>query len=826
MNGSTDLKKLNNVGDFRAKEGLVRRNLLMYLAHCVWAYALSCASIAASHATSNPSSSLEAQRSIHQSYARLPLAFERNQGQTDSAVKFLARGLGYNLFLLNQEAVMVFEGSNARLSTASGVSSIRMRFDGAKAMPEVSGDDPLSHKTNYFFGPSAAQHVVNIPSYARVKYSSLYPGVDLVYYGNQGRLEYDLLVAPKTDPGKIRLSFSGVDRISISQAGDLILNIGTGQVTFHKPVAYQPAADKQKPIEADYVLSANGQVGFHLGDYDRSKPLVIDPILSYSSSLWNAGVTGIAVDSSHNAYITGHISSSELPASGGYKTKLTGTRDAYVVKLDPTGTRVVYATYLGGRKAETFGKAIAVDSAGNVYVAGSTTASSFPTTTRAYQRTFSAGASFLTKLNSVGNSLVYSTFVNGAGIAAIELDSSRNVFLTGARSTGTFATTSGAYQTSPAAGVIAKLNATGNAMVYASFFPAAGKDIGIDATGNAYITGEVSGGVIPTQNAFQASPGSGWNAFVTKFNAAGSALVYSTYLGGSLDDYGTGIAVSAGGEAFVVGRTHSNDFPTTFAAFQSAKAHPDPVVTNAFITQLAHTGSSLVYSSYLGGRWCLTAAGGSCFAFDITEIDGAKSVAIDTAGNAYIGGFTTSKEFPLVDPIQPVGNVGEHPRVSFVTKVRPGGDRLAYSVVLGSPANDASVYSLAVDTDGAAYAVGFFGGPPDYFPITGGMPLSPASLTGTYIFKLSTGTYPTTLKSSLNPANNAQSISFTAEVQSPVLGGTVSFRNGASLLGTAPVVGGTAVLTTTLPAGAHKITAVYDADGKVSPPIYQVITTP
>ena len=779
-----------------------------------------------------------------QTIEALPLAFEENRGQIDPAVQFLARGPGYQIFLTPNEAVMVLGlGGAAQDAAATGSQGeqpgplqsqagvLRMRFEGANVSAKAKGEDLFQHKTHYLRSGKSADNQVDISSHARVKYESLYPGVDLVYYGNQGQLEYDLLFAPGTSTDQVRISYPGAKQVSIAQDGDLVLSTSIGEMRYRKPVAYQDIEGHRKAVEASYRLADNGEVGFHVGAYDPGQILIIDPILSYSSFLWGLGVTGLALDPAGNAYIVGYIWSSDLPAGSGYQTRLTGTQDAYVAKLDPSGTRVIYATYLGARRASTYGYAIAVDSVGSAYVAGTTNSSSFPVTPGAYQTGWTTGSSFVTKLNSAGNGLVYSTFVNGGVIASLAVDGNGSAYLTG---TGdAVVTTPGALQrirsgSSTKAPFVSKLNSAGSAMSYSTYLGGSsddqGKAIAIDSAGNAFVTGIAYSSDFPTRNPLQPSLNGPRDAFVAKLNASGSDLVYSSYLGGSDSESGHGIAVDGAGQAHVVGLTYSDDFPATAGTFQPRKAYPGPAVSNAFVAKFNPDGSEIVYASYLGGRWCLAPGVTSCFDLFSDGIDVATAVAVDAAGHAYIGGFATSVSFPLVDPVHAVGPGGDGYRAPFVTKVKPDGSRLVYSVVLGVRMADSRLNALAVDASGSVIAAGHSNSGSSTssspMPYTRGALLTSG---GEFIFKLGPGVYPTTLRSSANPANASQPITFTADVQSTTPGGAVTFYSGAEPLGTVPLTAATASLTTSLPVGIHKITAVYSGDGKAAPPMIQTV---
>lgn len=751
--------------------------------------------------------------------AALPVSFERNAGQVDRSIDFIARGSGYQAYLDAGSAVIQLEQG-----------AVSMRFEGARDVKPVA-QDPLGFRTNYFRGGQAADRITGVENFGKVRYPSVYPGIDLVYYGRDGLLEYDLVVAPLASTQAVRIAFPDAATVAITAQGHLKLSTATGEVVFHKPVAYQQIGGTRRTVEATYRMVGERHVAFALGHYERDAELVIDPLLAYSSFLWG-NTTDVAVDPQGNIYVAGFSPATGLPTTGGYQTGVKGTRDAFVMKLNPGGNQVIYATYIGGRRGETFGRSVAVDDSGNAYLTGTTTSSSFPTTRVAYQRTYADGSSFVTKLNATGSALAYSTLVNGADLKAVAVDQTGSAHVVGNASAGTFVTTPGALRATRAGGVVLRLDATGSAAVYATYlggtFVEEFNDIALGADGNAHVTGATASSDFPTVNAFQSARAGGRDAFVTKLNATGSALLYSTFLGGSENDYGTALAVDTQGDAYVVGRSFSNNFPVTFGAFQPTKGHSDPVVSNAFITKLSSTGSSLVYSSYLGGRWCLTAGVFSCFAFssDSEGIDGATSVAVDAAGFAYVGGYANSVEFPRVDSLHGnIGPTGENERSPFIAKVNPGGDRLVYSSLFGTRAVFLKIYALALGPTGIVHGLGLgCCATTDLFPLTGGQPLGTNS--NGFLVRLAPGRYPTTVTSSNTRVVSGQPVTLRADVQAPVAPGTVSFASSSGTLGTAPVVNGVATLTLTLPPGAHRITAVHDADGIVSPPVYQLVTTP
>src|SRR5258706_537610 len=482
---------------------------------------------------------------VIESYGKLPLQFEANRGQTHEDVHFLARGAGYSLYLTAGEAVLVLANPDAKAQKRSF--ALRMSLVGAAREPVVTGLDELPGKANYFIGKDRSKWRTNVPTYAKVQYRNVYPGVDLVYYGNQRQLEYDFVVAPGADPKKIALRFRGADKLEIDVEGNLVLRTAGGDIQQHKPVIYQEIDGFRREVAGGYVRKGADRVGFQLAAHDTTRPLISDPVvLSYSTYLGGGAgdfSNGIAVDAAGNAYVTGFTASSDFPTTAGtFQPNFGGAGGAFVTKLNPAGTALVYSTYLFGNGGG--GNGIAVDADGNAYV---------------------AGGGFVAKLDPAGAVLIYSILFDGRG-NGIALDADRSAYVTGQTDSPNFPTTIGAFQTTFAGG----------------------------------------------------------DAFVMKVDPTGSALVYSTYLGGSGADWGNGIAVDSGGNAYVTGITFSTDFPTTAGAFQSA------VSGGGFFTNLNPTGSALVYSTYLGG----------------TDLDLGLGIALDAKGNAYVTGATNSTDFP------------------------------------------------------------------------------------------------------------------------------------------------------------------------------------
>lgn len=661
--------------------------------------------------------------SLTLAYGNLPLAFEANEGQAGALVDFLARGEGYMLSLASGAAVL-------DLRQESGHDQLSMQLVGSNPATAVFGQDELVTKTNYLIGSDPSQWHTNIANYGKVMYDEVYAGIDLVYYGtNQRQLEYDFIVAPGADPKNIALRFEGATEMHLDADGNLVLHTVGGDVVQHAPIAYQESDGVRHAVASHYVLQDDGQVGFEVGAYDASQTLTIDPILSYSTYLGGSGddtAYGIAVDTAGNAYIVGRTDSTNFPTVNPLQPVMAGdpvaTYDAFVSKLNAAGTALVYSTYLGGTQDEQ-GYGIAVDAGGNAYLTGYTTSGDYPTTANAFQGSanpnFQAMA-FMTKLNSTGSALLYSSLLGSTTLnyasstgQSIAVDGAGNAYVTG-QADYDFPTTPGAFQTSgDFDAFVAKFDPSqaGTAsLAYSTLLGGTGSDTGygiaVDSTGNAYVTGSAGYADFPTTpGALQTTyGGSGWDdgdAFVTKLNATGSALIYSTFLGGSSSDYGWAVAVDSTGNAYVTGASSSANFPTTFGAAQPTKAGG----MDAFVAKLNSTGSALAYSTFLGG----------------SDYQRAYGIAVDASGSAYVTGHTTSTNFPTTaNAVQPTKGGDDD---AFVVKLNSAGSALAYSTYLGGSGVDYG-FGIGVDSVGNAYVAGM--------AISGGFPTTPGAMQRSY----------------------------------------------------------------------------------------------
>jgi uncharacterized protein (TIGR03437 family) len=694
-------------------------------------------------------------RPLGAGYANLPLSFERNAGQADPDVLFLARSSAGAIHLTADGIVLQLHGR-------SRSTTVKMALKGStRALP--TGEDELPGTVNYLIGNNPAHWHTGLPTFSKVRYRDVYRGVDLTYYGNQRQLEYDFVVAPAADPQSIRMQFEGLSHLRVIPDGDLVATTSNGAVTLHKPVVYQDAAGARKLVTDSFAITAGRTVGFRLGAYDRQKPLVIDPVLVFSTFL-GGSVTDIAnaitTDASGNVYVAGGTESPDFPVTTG-AIPITGG-SVFVSKINPQGTALIFSTYVGGTGGDA-AYGLAVDSAGEAYIVGKTGSMDFPVTAGALQTTIAGGeTSFVAKLNAAGSGLEYATYLGGQSVgylccdaaAAVAIDTAGNAYVAGVTYDYSFPVTPGALQTKIGSGLassayVAKLNPSGTALVYATYLGGSGQGqfsigpaviygdgataLAVDGAGNAYVAGYAYSLDFPvTPDAFQttnkagttAGPDSsspGYNAFVSKINPSGSALVFSTYLGGNgvttpdgvdgsekiLGDWANAISVDSAGNIYVAGGAYSADFPVTEGAYQTKLRAAQPVDnflqigSNAFVAKLNPAGTKLVYSTFVGGS-------GSGHA---------NALAIDGSSNAYIAGTTTSLDFPLTaGAFQPVNKaaITNNAGTGFVTELNASGSALTYSTFLGGsglvdsvnqPEGDI-VYGLALDGAANIYVAG------------------------------------------------------------------------------------------------------------------------
>ena len=674
------------------------------------------------------------------SLEKLPLRFERNGGQTDQRVRFLARGAGFTAFLTNSGAVLQLQDSS-RAGQTVGQSHLRprptdvvsMSLVGAQSRTAMAGMHRLQGSTNYFIGNDPSRWRAGIAGFGAVRQRGVYPGVDLTYRGNAAhQLEYDFTVRPGASPAPIRMRFRGQRGISIGPDGALVLTLGSGILWQAAPVAYQVVGGSRRPVASSFTLEGD-TVRFVVGRYDHALPLVIDPGISYSTYLGGSDfefINDVSVDRFGNAYLWGLTLSADYPTTpGAFQPNFNGTQgetvDDFVSKLTPDGSALIYSTYLGGTdEDEAFG--MAIDHAGDAYVAGPTLSTDFPTTPGVLQPTAPGGDhdGFVTKLNPTGSALVWSTYLGGsehdAALTPV-VDKAGDVFVIGDTNSDDLPATPGAFQTAPSGGdcslfdefdpgdceeaggldaFVAELNPTASGLKYLTYLGASGDEVGLgialDAGGNAYVALETTSTDWPVtpgayQPAFAGGDGiDGVNSdnVIVKLNPTGTKEVYATYLGGSGDEcflFQCWVAVDQQGHAFEASQTTSTDFPTTPGTLQRANAGG----IDQTVTKLNANGTGLIYATYLGGSG------------DESTVN-ARTLAVRQNGDAYVTGYTLSSDYPVVEPVQG-SSAGGFDITLSVLNARAS--RLLFSTYFGGSGDDFG--DLNIDAAGAAYLSGF-----------------------------------------------------------------------------------------------------------------------
>jgi hypothetical protein len=639
-------------------------------------------------------------------HSSMPLAFTINQGQWDQDVKFRASVGGATMWFTSDGAHYQF---TRQLNTAAGgqlrrgmlgiepddleVLVLKASFVGANPTPQLRGVDLLEYKCNYFLGSDPEKWQTDVPNYRAVTYQEVYDGIDLKYYGSGSHLEYDFIVSPGADYSTIKVKYEGADSIFVNNRGELVVSTGWGDVVEQQPVVFQLDDGAKVPVEGKYLLRDRTSFGFEITNHNPALPLIIDPVLSYSTYLGNGSDDNgedIAVDASGAAYITGYTYSANFPTFNPYLDTLQGIHDAFVTKLNSSGTGLIYSTYLGG-DAQDIARGIAVDAAGAAYITGFTLSSDFPTQNPYLDTIQGSVDAFVTRLSSSGNSLEYSTYLGGGGSDvghAIVADASGAAYITGIASSTDFPTVN-AYEGTNQGGVdafVTKLNSAGNNPVYSTYFGGSTSDYGygvaVDSSGAAYVTGYSKSDDLPTVNPYQDTLSGTQSVFAIKLASAGNSLVYATYIGGSDADDARDIAIDQAGAAYITGETKSVDFPAVSSYQDTLGGFID-----VFVTKVGNSGSSLDYSTYIGG----------------SARDVGRSIAVDTAGAAYVTGFTYSDNFPTRNPYQDSlrGFVDV-----IAVKLSTSGSNLIYSTFLGGTIDEDFGYGIAVDDAGAAYVTG------------------------------------------------------------------------------------------------------------------------
>jgi hypothetical protein len=632
-----------------------------------------------------------------------PLSIEPNVGQAAPDVRYLAHGVGYGLFFTDQQAVLDFGEGAAAGDREQGPASrragnvtkprntVRMTMAGGSLHPRLTVESRQAGHSNYFRGSDPGLWRTGVPHFGALRYGDVYRGVDLVYYGNGRSLEYDFVVKPGADPSAIRMAFDGARSVALDQSGNLVVKVDSGELVQHKPVVYQDIAGQRRYVGGSYLLDGN-QVSFVLDHYSSSETLVIDPALGYSTYLGgsqNDVASAVAVDSAGSAYVVGGTGSPDFPVANALKPKYGPAGDAFVTKFDVNGA-LVYSTFLGGSNIDS-ATTIAVDSSGDAYVGGYTRSINFPMVNPVQQTNAGNQDAFVAELDPTGGTLVYSTFLGGTGadmIQGIAVDGSGNAYVAGYTKSTDFPTINPVQATNSGGqdAFVAQINAGGGVLGYSTYLGGTLDDdatcIAVDGNGNAYVGGTTRSIDFPTLSPLQAQSGGSSDGFIAQLDSSGS-LQYSTYLGGRGVESIQGIALDGNGAIYVTGMTTSPNFPTASPLQAHLAGGYD-----AFVSKLDGSGQFLVYSTYLGGSK--------------NEFGGA-AIAVDGNGDAYITGATASTNFPTKNPLQAV-NAGY--QNAYAAELDPSGSRLIFSSYLGGSNYDQAT-GLAIDSTGDIYVVGF-----------------------------------------------------------------------------------------------------------------------
>ncbi len=680
-------------------------------------------------------------RGIRPNLQNAAIYFEPNTGQNEEEVKYLARGRGFNLFLTPTKAVYVLK-SGKENSPEQGIpdqplkktrkAAIFMELMGADEHAAPEGAEELPGKVNYISGSDPDKWKTGVATYASVLTEDVYPGIDLIWRGKEGgAIRYDFVVNPGGSPDSIEWEISGANSASINPEGDLVLVTDAGNLVHRKPITYQDSQGQRTNVESEFALVVDDlpdpsvtKVRFSVGEYDRSKALVIDPTvlgsnLAFSTFLGGDNFdngTAIAADSNGNVYVTGVtgsvLNSAEFPTTAGaFDTTFNGGSlgDAFVSKFSADGSTLLYSTYLGGSNDDN-GRGIAVDSLGRAYVTGVTASVDFPVTAGAYDETLGSLDAYVVRLSADGSALEYGTFLGGIGIdegRAIAVDSNFSAYVTGKSRSNDFPVTTGVVQGSRAGGddaYVTKFNADGTGLVYSTFLGGdqddIGKGIAVNSAGEAFVTGETKAGTpdFPvTSGAFDETHNGGIDAFVSRLNSGATALTYSTFLGGTLTDRGNGIVVDNTGNAYVTGTTGSSDYPTTAGAYDETANGLDDI----FVTKLNSSGSALTFSTYIGG----------------SSLDSGNGIGIDSS--LYVS--VTGSAFDGVPgfPTTPDAFDGTHNGSTDVVLARldPTGSILSYSTFIGGSLGETG-FGIATLPTGDSHIVGTAGS--FNFPTTAG----------------------------------------------------------------------------------------------------------
>lgn len=657
-------------------------------------------------------------------YLQLPLSFVENRGQWNDKVKFRSDLGGASVWFTADQVIFQLSrktpGSISQVDpldphsnnvfskgdvTSRQILAYSVSIEGANSGAVAVGNDSQGGKINYLLGATQSSWRTDIPAYSAITYNEIYPGIDLIYRGSGDHLEYDFAVKPGVDPGQISLRFDGIRSLSVDRSGSLLVTTEWGTLIERPPVVTQRDNGVDREISSAYQIDGNNAVRFKLGkNYDPTLPTLIDPILSFSSLFGGSGddyATGVALDTAGCVYLTGHTSSVDLPTVGAYDASNNGSYDIFVTKLSPTGSSIIYSTYIGGSGDDRASK-IAVTAAGQATVAGYTLSTDFPTQSAIDNSANGLEDMVVLRLSAAGNSLAYSTYLGGSSEDRgfdIALDATGRAYVAGETNSTDIPTPSG-YDMTKGSGFdayVARLSANGSSLEYGTYLGGNSSEgalgIAVDNSNVAYVTGYTSSPDFPMASAYDPSHNFDYDVFVSKLSSSGGSLTYSTFLGGTGTEWATAIARDASNNMYITGLTTSNLFPTINAYDNSYSA-----IFDAFVTKIAASGSTLSFSTYLG-------SGGA---------DEGLAISVDPLDQAVVVGFTNSSNFPTLDAVRPLYSGLED---MFVTKFKSAGNQLLYSTYLGGSDDDEAL-GVTCDETGNAIIAGF--------TVSSGFPLAAA----------------------------------------------------------------------------------------------------
>ncbi len=760
---------------------------------------------------------------IKATIAKVPLSFEENLGQATGQVKFVSRVPGMTLSILPAEMTLTLAPEQKAEHTSSKQQTIRLKLVNGDKNSNIVAEAIQPGKSNYLIGNDSSKWKTGVARYGRVRQKDVYPGIDLVYHGSNDSLEYDLVVAPGVDPTQIRLAYSGVEKLTINRNGDLLLSVGDSQIIQKRPLVYQEIDGVRKEIESKYLRVRGSHVKFSVAAYDVSKPLVIDPVLTYGTYLGGTDFdtsSGIAVDSAGNAYIVGYTSSTDFPTSTtGYKRSLVGSQSAIVAKIDTTTGTLVYSTYIGGNVfGNSRGTAIAIDAAGNAYVTGDTTSKDFPIVS-GFQTTHSEGGAsgiasqsdaFIAKFNSTGSTLLFSSYLGGSTgeeIAnGIAVDNAGAAYIVGNTGSTNFPVSGTAYQSTKRDNLgpntydafVAKIDTVSHLKIYATYIGGNANEFGagiaIDDSGNATIVGNTSSTDFPViSGSYDTTPNPNYIVgYVSKVNSTGSALIYSTFVK-SVNSFAQtdGIAIDSDGNAFITG--------VSDMALPGASVFPlgssQPFNRGVYVAKLNPSGSALLQSAWV---------------FGAQEVYG---ISKRNDGTTYVTGY--AGQLMTISPTQSIS-----PNSRFILRLPPALDAIGFGYAFDTQAGlQNRSGTIAVDSTNNVYVVAHTSG--FQIPTTAGaLQTSPNGGTDIVLLKLSDNSIPTTTSLAIaqpSPTRAGQTLTLNATVAGAATG-NVTFNDGGLMLGTAPVNGGVATLSSTIPtAGTHNLSATFNGTPPAEP---------